>query len=162
MSAKYIHLGFHFLNIHQVLNDRVLPECYGISITDKYMDYIYWGLHTDIYLLKWPISRSEILVISISTRVRQMNRQWWVLNRFTSCLELVRDNFRNILFSIVFLYKSYNKRDFYEPQGWLIRNHHKYVVVLCSTRTICIQKKLSPISRKISLCHIYLRMTQLF
>ena len=73
------------------------------------------------FLPKWLIPRSEILEISISVHVRQMNRKRWVLHRFTSYLDLIRDNFRKVLFSITFSDKSYPRGDLYGPQGWLIQ-----------------------------------------
>ena len=50
-----------------------------------------------------------------------MNRKRWVLHRFTSYLDLIRDNFRKVLFSITFSDKSYPRGDLYGPQGWLIQ-----------------------------------------
>ena len=88
-----------------------------------------------------------------------MNRKWWVLYRFTSCLELIRDNFRNILFSMIFLYKSYTGGDFYESQGWLIKNHRKYVVVLCSTRASLYMTPKFHIHPWLSRTHIHLTIT---
>lgn len=56
-----------------------------------------------------------------------MKHKQWVLHRFTSFLELIRDNSRKILFSIVFLIQI-TRVWLLWTSGWHTRNHHKYVV----------------------------------